>query len=56
MLDFYGAFSGVDSATRRKRIPELLDMVGLDRWGTTRLGKYSKGMLQRVGPGPGHSA
>jgi ABC-2 type transport system ATP-binding protein len=49
MLDFYGALSGVDSATRRKRIPELLDLVGLDRWGTTRLGKYSKGMLQRAG-------
>lgn len=49
MLDFYGALSGVDSATRRKRIPELLDRVGLDRWGSTRLGKYSKGMLQRVG-------
>ena len=49
MLDFYGALSGVDAATRKKRIPELLDMVGLDRWGTTRLGKYSKGMLQRVG-------
>jgi ABC-2 type transport system ATP-binding protein len=49
MLDFYGALSGVDAATRRTRIPELLDQVGLDRWGTTRLSKYSKGMLQRVG-------
>ena len=49
MLDFYGALSGVDVETRRRRIPELLDQVGLDRWGTTRLGKYSKGMLQRVG-------
>lgn len=49
MLEFYGALSGVDAATRRKRIPELLDMVGLDRWGTTRISKYSKGMLQRVG-------
>ncbi len=49
MLDFYGALSGVPSAIRRKRIPELLDRVGLDRWGTTRLSKYSKGMLQRVG-------
>lgn len=49
MLDFYGALSGLDSATRRSRIPELLELVGLDRWGTTRLGKYSKGMLQRVG-------
>ena len=49
MLDFYGALSGVDSATRRKRIPELLAQVGIEKWGNTRLGKYSKGMLQRVG-------
>ncbi len=50
MLDFYGALSGVDSATRRRRIPELLDLVGLEqRWGSVRLGKYSKGMLQRLG-------
>ena len=50
MLDFYGALSGVDSATRRRRIPELLDVVGLEqRWAGVRLGKYSKGMLQRLG-------
>jgi ABC-2 type transport system ATP-binding protein len=49
MLDFYGALSGMDSAARRKRIPELLAIVGLAEWGDVRLGKYSKGMLQRVG-------
>jgi ABC-2 type transport system ATP-binding protein len=49
MLDFYGALSGMDAAARRKRIPELLTTVGLADWGSTRLGKYSKGMLQRVG-------
>jgi len=49
MLDFYAALSGVDSAQRKKLIPELLDLVGLDKWGNFRLGKYSKGMLQRVG-------
>ncbi len=50
MLDFYGALSGMDPATRRKRIPELLQLVGLDeRASGLRLGKYSKGMLQRVG-------
>ncbi len=50
MLDFYGALSGMDSATRRRRIPELLNLVGLDeRAHDLRLGKYSKGMLQRVG-------
>jgi ABC-2 type transport system ATP-binding protein len=50
MLDFYGALSGMSSSSRRKRIPELLAEVGLDeRAHRLRLGKYSKGMLQRVG-------
>ncbi len=50
MLDFYGALSGMDSASRKRRIPELLNVVGLDeRAHHLRLGKYSKGMLQRVG-------
>jgi ABC-2 type transport system ATP-binding protein len=49
MLDFYAALSGVDSERRRKLIPELLELVGLEQWGSVRLGKYSKGMLQRVG-------
>ncbi len=50
MLDFYGSLSGMDEATRKRRIPELLELVGLDeRAHNLRLGKYSKGMLQRVG-------
>ncbi len=49
MLDCYAALSGVDKFERRKRIPELLELVGLKEWGDVRLGKYSKGMLQRVG-------
>jgi ABC-2 type transport system ATP-binding protein len=50
MLDFYGALSHLDAATRRKRIPEMLALVGLEeRAWHLRLGKYSKGMLQRVG-------
>jgi ABC-2 type transport system ATP-binding protein len=49
MLDFYGALSGMDAAMRYQRIPELLATVGLADWGNVRLGKYSKGMLQRVG-------
>jgi ABC-2 type transport system ATP-binding protein len=49
MLDFYGALSGMDAAVRKRRIPELLELVGLEQWGDVRLGKYSKGMLQRVG-------
>ena len=49
MLDLYGSLSGMDGAARQRRIPELLELVGLDKWGDVRLGKYSKGMLQRVG-------
>jgi ABC-2 type transport system ATP-binding protein len=49
MLDFYGALSGMDGANRKKRTAELLTLVGLAEWGDVRLGKYSKGMLQRVG-------
>jgi ABC-2 type transport system ATP-binding protein len=49
MLDFYAALSGVDAARRKKLIPEQLELVGLSQWATMRIGKYSKGMLQRLG-------
>ena len=49
MLDFYSALSGLDTARRKKLIPEMLELVGLGEWGAVRIGKYSKGMLQRLG-------
>ncbi len=49
MLDFFGALSGMDARDRKRRIPELLELVGLSQWGDVRLKKYSKGMLQRLG-------
>src|ERR1700753_130292 len=49
MLDFYAALSGMDAAERKRRVPEFLDLVGLNGWGEVRLKKFSKGMLQRVG-------
>jgi ABC-2 type transport system ATP-binding protein len=49
MLDFYASLSGVDTARRKKLIPEQLELVGLSQWATVRIGKYSKGMLQRLG-------
>lgn len=49
MLDFYGALSGLSSSDRKRRIPELLDLTGLSQWSAMRLGKFSKGMLQRIG-------
>ena len=49
MLDFYGALSGLDARERKRRIPEFLDVVGLNGWADIRIKKYSKGMLQRLG-------
>lgn len=47
-LRYMGDLNGVDRATQRKRIPELLEIVGLP--GEKKLIKaYSKGMQQRLG-------
>ena len=49
MLEFYGALSGLEKRTLRLRVPEVLELTGLAEWGETRIKKYSKGMLQRLG-------
>jgi len=49
LLDYYAQLSGVPAGTRRKRIGELLERVGLGDVGNKQLRKFSKGMLQRVG-------
>jgi len=49
LLDYYAQLSGVPQDERRKRIPALLERVGLGDAGNKHLRKFSKGMLQRVG-------
>jgi ABC-2 type transport system ATP-binding protein len=49
LLDYYARLSGVSHETRKHRIPQLLDTVGLGDIGNKQLRKFSKGMLQRVG-------
>lgn len=49
LLDYYAALAKVSRADRRARAPKLLDQVGLSKWGDTRIEKYSKGMMQRLG-------
>ena len=49
LLDFIGQLFGLPRAERRRRIEQLLEMVGLARSGGLALRKYSKGMLQRLG-------
>lgn len=49
-LDYYGELYGMSKAERRKRIPELFDLVGLpDHAPNLPLKGYSKGMIQRIG-------
>ncbi|MFO0911379.1 MAG: ABC transporter ATP-binding protein [Pirellulales bacterium] len=48
-LLYYGGLSGLSPREVRQRAPQLLERVGLGRWGTTSVKKYSKGMLQRLG-------
>jgi len=48
-LDLHGKLCHLSPAVRARRIPELLDLVGLTEAAARRLGAYSKGMLQRIG-------
>jgi ABC-2 type transport system ATP-binding protein len=48
-LDFYGRLFNMDATVRRKRIQELIDMVGLTRAKKRQLKEYSKGMTRRIG-------
>lgn len=49
VLRYFGKLSGVDSAQLERRIDEVLDLVDMVKWRKTKIRKYSKGMLQRIG-------
>ncbi|HUX06446.1 MAG TPA: ABC transporter ATP-binding protein [Acidobacteriota bacterium] len=49
VMRYYAALSGMPLYGRRKRIDELLKLMRMKEWAGTRMGKYSKGMQQRVG-------
>ncbi|MBA2565627.1 MAG: ABC transporter ATP-binding protein [Gemmatimonadetes bacterium] len=48
-LDLHARLYRMDSEVRKRRIPELLDRVGLADQARRPLAGFSKGMLQRVG-------
>ncbi len=48
-LDVHGELYGLSAAERRARIPAILQRVGLADRALSRLGEFSKGMMQRVG-------
>jgi ABC-2 type transport system ATP-binding protein len=47
-LDYFGRVYELDTATRSRRIGELLDLFGLSEAGERWLGTFSKGMRQKV--------
>lgn len=48
LLDFTGKMFGLAAQARKERIKQLLNLVGLTEWGDKKIGKYSKGMIQRL--------
>ena len=48
-LDFYGRLFNMSAATRRQRVDQLIQLVGLDWARRRQLKEYSKGMTRRIG-------
>ena len=49
LLDIYGRMYGMTQQERSERVPKLIDLVGLKGRENDLIGKYSKGMQQRIG-------
>lgn len=49
VLDYYARLAGVNKATRNRNKAELLKLVEMEKWQQTKVRKYSKGMMQRLG-------
>ncbi len=49
LMDFYGQLYGMPRTERRRKIPEMLEIVGIKSRMNYRIRTYSKGMKQRLG-------
>ena len=49
LLDTHGRLYGMDAAAGRRRVPEVLELVGLAEHARRPIAGFSKGMLQRIG-------
>ena len=49
LLDIYGRMYGMTQQQRAEQIPKLIEIVGLKGRENDLIGKYSKGMQQRIG-------
>jgi ABC-2 type transport system ATP-binding protein len=49
VLHYFGMLSGLSKAQVRSRSDEYLKIVDMEKWKKTKIKKYSKGMMQRLG-------
>jgi len=49
VLTLFGRLARVGRTDLHKRVGPLLELVGMTQWKSTKVKKYSKGMLQRLG-------
>jgi ABC-2 type transport system ATP-binding protein len=49
LLELSGRLCGMSESELGTRAESLLHLVGMDKWANTKIRKYSKGMLQRIG-------
>lgn len=49
MLFCFGGMAGLGPKEVRGKVDSLFDLVGLSQWQNTKIRKYSKGMMQRLG-------
>jgi ABC-2 type transport system ATP-binding protein len=47
-FEYLGSLRGMSKEDVRKRGKEVLELVKMTEWSTTRIGKFSKGMKQRI--------
>ncbi len=49
VLMYYAKLSGYEISKKSKEIEEYLQLVKMEKWRKTKIKKYSKGMMQRLG-------
>ncbi len=49
VLHFFGKLSGMNGTDVKKKTNEYLKLMDMEKWRKTKIKKYSKGMLQRLG-------
>ncbi|MBE0643371.1 MAG: ABC transporter ATP-binding protein [Bacteroidetes bacterium] len=49
VLRYFSKLGGLPSDQREQRITDRLRLVGMEQWHKTKIRKYSKGMMQRIG-------